>query len=127
PRRGVRFEGGPTALRGGAAAPSQFNAYAAFLLGLPTSMNKSLQFEEMTGREWQLALYLRDRWQVSRKITVSAGLRFERYPLMTRANRGIERYDPATNKVLIGGKRGNPEHLGIKETYIVVITRIVHP
>ncbi|HEY2946201.1 MAG TPA: TonB-dependent receptor [Vicinamibacteria bacterium] len=124
PRGGFRFEGGPTALRGGTAAPNQFNSYAAFLLGLPTSMNKSLQYEEMTGREWQLALYLRDRWQVSRKVTISAGVRFERYPLMTRADRGIERYDPATNKVLLGGKGGNPTDLGIKETYPLLVPRV---
>jgi hypothetical protein len=124
PRGGFRFEGGPTALRGGTAAPNQFNSYAAFLLGLPTSMNKSLQYEEMTGREWQLALYLRDRWQVSRRVTISAGVRFERYPLMTRADRGIERYDPATNKVLLGGKGGNPTDLGIKETYPLVAPRL---
>jgi hypothetical protein len=124
PRGGFRFEGGPTALRGGAAAPGQFNSYAAFLLGLPTSMNKSLQFEEMTGREWQMALYVRDRWQVSRNVTVSAGLRFERYPMMTRANRGIERYDPNTNKVLLGGLGGNPEDLGVKVNYPFVAPRL---
>jgi carboxypeptidase family protein/TonB-dependent receptor-like protein len=123
PRGGFRFLGGPTAIPGG-AAPNQFNNYAAFLLGLPTSMNKSLQYEEMTGREWQLALYLRDRWQISRSVTLSAGVRFERYPLMTRKDRGIERYDPATNTVLLGGKGGNPTDLGIKETYPFIVPRL---
>jgi hypothetical protein len=123
PRGGFRFRGGPTALPGG-AAPNQFNNYAAFLLGLPTVMNKSLQYEEMTGREWQLAFYLRDRWQISRSVTLSLGARFERYPLMTRADRGIERYDPATNKVLLGGKGGNPTDLGLKETYPLIVPRL---
>ena len=50
----------------------------------------------MTGREWQSAIYLQDRWAVNSKLTVSGGLRLENYPLMTRKDRGIERLDYAT-------------------------------
>ena len=75
----------------GGAAPNQFNAYAAFLLGLSDDAEKSLQYILMTGREWQFGWYVRDRWQVSRKLTVNIGLRYEYYPLMTRAGKGIER------------------------------------
>ena len=34
-----------------------------------------------------------DRWQVNDKLTVNLGLRYEIYPLMTRADRGIELLD----------------------------------
>ena len=48
----------------------------------------------MTGREWQHALYLRDRWNVNPKLTLDLGLRWEYYPIMTRADgRGLERLD----------------------------------
>ena len=50
----------------------------------------------MTGRENQFALYVRDRWNVSQKLTLSLGLRLEYYPLMTRADSGIERLDHST-------------------------------
>jgi hypothetical protein len=123
PRGGFRFTGATTAVRGG-AAPNQFNAYASYLLGLPTSMNKSLQYEEMTGREWQIAFYIRDRWQVTRNLTISAGVRIERYPLMTRADRGLEFYDMNTNQVFFGGKGNNPEDLGIKMKYPPIAPRI---
>jgi hypothetical protein len=116
PRGRFNYFGGATALRGG-AAPNQFNEFADFLLGLNTSVEKSLQYEEMTGREWQVALYVRDRWQVRRNLTISAGLRFEHYPLMTRKDRGLELYDFNTNMILLGGKGGNPEDLGIKVQY----------
>ena len=59
-------------------------------------------------------LYFRDRWQVTRDLTLSLGLRFEKYPLMTRADRGIEYYDDTTNQVLLGGRGGHPEDLGIE-------------
>ena len=67
----------------------------------------------MTGREWQFGWYLRDRYQVTPHLTLSLGLRYEYYPLMTRADRGLERYDPTTNLVLIGRRGGNPDNVGI--------------
>lgn len=96
------------------ATQSQYNAYAAFLLGLPGAMRKSIQYEKMTAFNYQYSLYVRDRWQFSQRLTVSLGLRWELYPLMTRSGRGgIEVYDPATNNVLLGGAGGNPKNLGI--------------
>ncbi len=113
PRGQFNFGGGVTALRGGSQAPNQFNAFADFLLGLPASMQKSLQFELMTGREWQFAWYFRDRFQATRKLTLTYGLRYEFYPLIHRANRGIEVLDINTMKVRLGGLGGNPTDLGI--------------
>jgi outer membrane receptor protein involved in Fe transport len=106
------FGGGATALNGG-SAPNQFNAYAQFLLGLPNGMQKSLQnFAPMSTREWQFGWYARDRWQASRNLTVTLGLRYEYYPLMTRAWSGIERYDPEINKVYIGRFGNVPDNAG---------------
>ncbi len=112
PRGVFTFGGAVTAVAGG-TAPNQFNSYATYLLGLPTTMGKSLQYLTMTGREWQTGWYARDRWQVTPQLTLSLGLRYEYYPLMTRADRGLERYDPATNKVLIGGRGNTPMNAGI--------------
>ena len=42
----------------------------------------SVQDELMTTREWQHNMYARDRWQVSDKLTLDLGLRYEYYPLM---------------------------------------------
>jgi len=112
PRGGLGFNGQETALRGG-AAPNQYNAYAAFLLGLSDDAEKSLQNILSTGREWQFGWYIRDRWQVSRKLTLNLGLRYEYYPLMTRAGYGIEQLNPYTNQVALGGRGNTPENAGI--------------
>jgi hypothetical protein len=107
------FVGGITGLRGG-RAPNQFNAYGAFLLGLPQSTRKAIQFySPQTAREWQFGWYVRDRWQATPNLTLTLGLRYEYYPLVTRADQGIERYDPETNQVLIGRRGGNPDNVGI--------------
>src|ERR1041385_6738487 len=86
------------------AALTQYNAYAGYLLGLPQTVRRSAQYEVMTAYNWQFALYFRDRWQVTPKLTLSLGLRYELFPLQTRGGRGgIEGYDPSTNLVSVGG------------------------
>jgi hypothetical protein len=107
------FDGAVTALNGG-ASPNQFNSYAAFLLGLPQNFGKSIQFyEPMTDHQWMHGLYFRDRWQAGRNLTITMGVRWEHYPLYSRPNTGIERYDAATNQVLIGGQGGVPRDAGV--------------
>ena len=65
----------------------------------------------MTTREWQHGLYVRDRWQVNDKLTLDLGLRYEYYPLMSRADRGIEQVDlnARWNVSACGGVGGQPE------------------
>jgi len=90
-----------------------YNTYAAFLLGLVGTARKSYQYELFTAREWQHAMYLRDRWTVNQKLTLDLGLRWEYYPIMRRADRQIEMLDLRTLDVLIGGVGGNPENMGL--------------
>ncbi|MGH9847080.1 MAG: TonB-dependent receptor domain-containing protein, partial [Blastocatellia bacterium] len=115
PRGGFNFSGGLTALRAtGAAAPTLYNGWADFLLGLPQSLGKDLQFINPAAvRMPSWGIYARDQWQVNRKLTVNYGMRYEYYPFATRDHRGGERYDPITDKVLIGGVGDTPENAGV--------------
>jgi hypothetical protein len=90
-----------------------WNSFGGFLLGLQSTQAKDVQDIQMTGREWQMAAYIRDRWQVGQKLTLSLGLRFEYYPLMTRKDSGIERLDLSTYEVMLGGRGNTPEDVGI--------------
>jgi hypothetical protein len=103
PRGGFNFTGGLTALSGG-AAPNLYSSWADFLLGLPATMGKDLQYENpATVRMPSYGLYARDQWTISRKLTIDYGIRYEFYPAPRRDHYAGERYDPATDKVVHGG------------------------
>ena len=113
PSGGFTFAGGPTQLRGGPAS-NQFNTFSAFLLGMPTGIGKIHQVpEEYTLRAWLNSLYVRDQWQVSQKLTLSYGVRWEYFPVPRRVDRGLENYDPLTNKMHVCGVGQVPLDCGI--------------
>lgn len=112
PRGQIDICSAPTVLPGRTGrAP---NNYATGLLGLVCSYEKSIQYLLMQTREWQLGWYAQDRWQIGRKLTVNLGLRYEYYPLINRGNRGIERWDPYTNTVYMGGFGSVPWDAGMQ-------------
>jgi hypothetical protein len=101
PRGGFNFTGGITT---GTGATTLYNGWADFLLGLPQSMGKDLQYmNPATVRMPSYGFYARDNWQVSRKLTIDYGMRFEIYPAPRRDHWAGERYDPNTDKVYRGG------------------------
>ncbi len=108
------FTGGSTALNGG-PSPNQFNSYSDFLLGLPQSYGNTVQnVPRITLLTKEFSLYVRDQWQVSRKLTINYGTRWEYYPVPRRTDRGIERYDFATGNYLICGEGPTPMDCGIE-------------
>jgi hypothetical protein len=113
PRGGFNFTGGLTALRG-STAPNLYNSLADFLLGLPQTMGKDVQFENpATVRMPSYGVYIRDQWQITRKLTIDYGMRYEYYPFASRDHHGAERYDPAADKVYVGGLGGVPQDTGL--------------
>jgi outer membrane receptor protein involved in Fe transport len=114
PRGSFTFNGNATRTFGtGSQTANFYNQYAQFLLGLVSNAGKSYQYELFTAREWQHAMYFRDRWTVNEKLTLDLGVRWEYYPIMRRADRQIEMLDLRTLDVLIGGVAGNPKNMGL--------------
>jgi Carboxypeptidase regulatory-like domain len=114
PRGAFNFATNATALSGGQVT-NFYNTFAAFMMGLTSNVGKSVQNELMTSREWQHAVYFRDRWTPNSKLTLDLGVRWEYYPLMTRAEgRGLELLDLNTLEVIIGGRGSNPKSVGLE-------------
>jgi hypothetical protein len=91
-----------------------YNQYAAFLLGLVGTAAKGYQYQDFTANEFQHALYFRDRWTPTARLTLDLGLRWEYYPIMHREGWGFERLDLNTLEMILGGLGGNPRDVGLK-------------
>jgi hypothetical protein len=120
------FTGGRTALA--PAAPNNFNAFADFLLGEMNARTSEsmtpmigdeptvetmMDFRPGTLRSSQYGVYIRDQFELNRKMTVSAGIRWEYYPLSQRSDRGLEVFDFDRRLLLICGVSGNDDTCGI--------------
>lgn len=122
-RGGFDFGNGPTRIP--TVNGTQFHSWAAFLLGLPTQLGRlSENVAPYTTRNRAYSLYVRDQWQATPKLTVSVGTRWEYFPIPTRADRGLERYNPLTNKIEIGGVGSVPEDLGVEVSKRLFAPRI---
>ncbi|MGH9162781.1 MAG: TonB-dependent receptor, partial [Vicinamibacteraceae bacterium] len=69
-------------------------------------------------------LYVRDQWRVTPTLTLSLGTRWEYFPIPRRADRGLERYNPETNMMEIGGVGSVPLDLGIEESKTLFAPRL---
>ncbi len=121
---GFNFAGGVTTLRGGPAS-NQWNSYGQFLLGLPSSIGKIFQFpDQYSTRTSMYSLYARDRWQLSRRVTLSYGSRWEYFPIPVRPDRGLERYNLATNKMHVCGVGVVPRDCGVEVSKALFAPRV---
>jgi len=100
---GFGFAAGQTSLRGGPRT-SEYNSFGSFLVGATDTLGKIQLIPDSFALRTRLySLYVRDQWQATRKLTISFGVRWEYFPMPTRADRGVERYDFETGKMLVCG------------------------
>ncbi len=107
PRGLFVFNPGVTALNGGPEL-GQFgsfgNSFAAFLLGAPDQTSRTFMPITPTNRQTQFFTFFHDSFQVSRKLTLDLGLRWELYTTVKpRYRGGASNYDPSTDSLLIAG------------------------
>ncbi len=126
PRGSFIFTGGLTALSG--ASTNIYNLLADFLLGLPQNYGKTVQTLDPNALRWStFAFYAQDQWQLTPKITLTYGARYEFYPFATRDHEGVFRYDPSlgrTNNIVIGGRGGNPTNTGEDVGWGMIVPRV---
>jgi hypothetical protein len=121
---GFHFAQGTTQLNGGPAG-NDYNAFASFLLGLPQDSGKIYQFpDRYTTSARSYSAYIRDRWQIGPKLTVSYGLRVDDFPFPSRGNTGLEVYNPYSNSMQICGTGSVPGDCGITKDRLHFAPRI---
>ncbi len=113
PRGSFEFNGFITALQG--ATPAWSNSWADFMLGLPSGTGKARALFNPNALRWTTwAWYLQDHYQVTPKVMLTLGLRWEYYPFgYSDNNKGLRYLNLATGQVLIGGYGNVPRNDGI--------------
>jgi hypothetical protein len=125
PRGVYNFGSGQTSLKtvdaAGKAtqsATSFYNNFAGVLLDVPSQVGRDLGQYFPAYRQWQLFLFVQDKWQVSSKLTLDLGLRWEFYkPGTPHFAGGFSNYNPVDNTLVIAGVGNNPLDLGLKTRY----------
>jgi hypothetical protein len=129
------FTGGATAPTGGAL--NNVNSFADFLLGQADNYQKGVQtFNPEPLRYSTFAFYAQDTFQVSARLTLNYGARYEYYPLPTGDHFGTVRYDPSipttvtdsfgthtVGSVLVGGQGGLPLHADTSNGWGMIVPR----
>jgi hypothetical protein len=124
PRGQFQFTGTSTALKG--STPTWFNSWADFLFGLPSATGKAVYLFNPNALRWsQWAWYLRDQWQVTPKLTLTLGVRWEFYPFGYGDNdKGLRYFNPDDGNVYIGGYGNIPKDDGIDTGHGQFLPRI---
>ncbi len=124
PAGGFTFRNSTTTLNGGPAA-NDYNAIGSFLLGTAREAGRNvLSVDEYNTRATFYSMFLRDRWQVTPRLTLSYGLRWEFYPFPTRIDRGLERYDFNTNESILCGLGSTPSNCGLPQSKKLFAPRV---
>jgi hypothetical protein len=124
PRGAFQFNGNVTSQQG--SSPLWFNGWADFLLGLPSATGKARPLFNPTALRWsQWAAYVQDHWQLTPKLTLTLGIRWEFYPFGYSDNgKGLRYLDLNTGNVLIGGYGNVPRNDGIDVGYGRFLPRV---
>ena len=118
PRGVFTFSDSVTALKGGPKTNDQVNGFADLLLDMPNFSGRDVPVNSKTFRGTEFFTYFQDTWQVTRKLTLSPGLRWEFYPPFTPNSAGhFSNYDPVANQLVIAGVGGNPLNVGRKTNF----------
>ncbi|PWU09003.1 MAG: TonB-dependent receptor [Terriglobia bacterium] len=114
PRGRFQFTAGPTA-RNGDPRTSFGNSFAAFLLDQPNQIGRDLAIIFPARRNTIYNLYFQDKWQISKKLTVDLGMRWEYWPSSTpHYPGGFSNYNPFNNTLELAGLGSVPNDLGIE-------------
>lgn len=121
PRGVFRFRQGQTSCSTDCPASTAAgfaNAFASFLLDLPNDTGRDLAVIFPAWRQTQTFLFVHDKWQISPKLTVDLGLRWEYYrPATPRLPGGFSNYDADLNQLFVAGYGNVPMNLGMRSYY----------
>jgi len=101
------------------------NDVASLLLDVPYQLGRDLNTYFPAYRQWEFFAFVGDKWQVSPKLTLDLGVRWEFYPPATPAFAGgFSNYNMNNNTLVLAGIGGNPSNLGMQTRYKYFAPRV---
>ncbi len=123
PRGAITFSENNTSEPG--SSTNIANEMASFLLDVPSLVGRDINTYFPKYRQWWFFSFVGDKWQVTPKLTLDLGVRWELYPPATPASAGgFSNYDPTNNTLVIAGVGGNPSNLGMNNRYTYFAPRL---
>lgn len=77
------------------------NPYADFLLGLPSTVLRLDPYSAQYDRYWTTAVYAQDDFKITRRLTLSYGLRYEYYSAVTALGDNFYSFDLSNGKIVV--------------------------
>ena len=77
------------------------NAFGDFLQGTPTNIFFAVSSPDVGGTAWQYGLFAQDEFQLSSKLTLNYGLRWQVLPAMQENGGNLANFDQRNNSVVV--------------------------
>ncbi len=114
PRGIFEYAEGQTGLNAPNQKTSFGNDFASFLLDVPNTVGRDVNVGSGSWRQSLFFAYAQDTWQMTHKLTLTYGLRWEFYPPANPDRKGgFSQYSPADNTLHVSGYGAVPSDLGL--------------
>ncbi|MGA9717988.1 MAG: TonB-dependent receptor, partial [Acidobacteriaceae bacterium] len=114
PRGIFEYAEGQTGLNAPGQKTSFGNDFASFLLDVPNTVGRDVNVGSGSWRQSLFFAYAQDTWQMTHKLTLTYGLRWEFYPPANPDRKGgFSQYSPADNTLHVSGYGAVPNDLGL--------------
>jgi hypothetical protein len=121
----VTFSESTTSCNGCGLTTDIGNQMASLLLDVPSTVGRDINTYFPRYRQWWIFAFGGDKWQVTPKLTLDLGLRWELYPPATPGTaQGFSNYNPTNNTLVVAGVGGNPNNLGMQTQYKYFAPRV---
>ena len=77
------------------------NAFGDFLIGAPTTLTFAVSSPDVAGTAWQYSLYAQDEYQITSRITLSYGLRWQVLPSFQLDGGNEANFDQRNNSIVV--------------------------
>ena len=77
------------------------NAFGDFLTGAPTTLDFAVSSPDVGGTAWQYSVFAQDEFQLTSRITLSYGLRWQVLPSFQEDGGNLANFDQSTNSIVV--------------------------